>query len=113
MKNAWQWTREHVIALLAALAAILLGVLAWGTYDRKMGRLKDTVKVERAMTKIAKLEAKRAPLDAVEEVLVEKDAELELEITDAKREVVEAREEVKVRTNAEVVSRFNTLYPPR
>lgn len=111
MKQKLKWVKDHAVEILAAIGAVLLGFLAWGEYNRRVGRLKDSVKVERARVKVAALEAKRDEKVEQEVALAEKDEVLEKKIVEAKRKVVDAHERVEGRSDAEVVSRFNELYP--
>ena len=120
MKNAWAWIKANAVAMLGGLAAVLLGALAWGAYERKVGKLKDNVKVERAMKNVAALEAKRdahmaaeAELSEADAQLEAKDADLVVELAAAKKAVVEVVEVVEGRTDDEVVARFNALYRRR
>ena len=111
MTKVFTWVKEHLSELLGTVVAIVLGYLAWGAYNRKVGRLKDAVKVEKAHSKVNKLTKKVAVNMAKEEQLTDDDKKLGEKILQAKREVVEAHDAVEKRTNAEVVARFNQLYP--
>lgn len=118
MKKAWEWLKAHITVVLGALSAILLGFLAWGAYNKRVGKLKDSIKVEKAMRDVAVLETKRDTAIAREAALADQDArleardgELDVAITEAKRAAVAAAEAVEGRTDAEVVDRFNELYP--
>lgn len=117
MKLAWAWAKAHAALVLGSLVTLLLGFLAWGAYERKVGRLKDSIKVEQARRDVAALEAKRDVLMATEAKLADKDARLtardggvEVKIIEAKKQAVAARESVEGRTNEEIAARFNQLY---
>jgi len=116
--KAWNWLKENVTLVLAGLVTLLAGFLAWGAYERKVGRLKDNIKVEKARGEVAALEARRdmhigaeADLADADARLEAKDSDLEVAINKARREAVAASEEVEGRTDAEVAARFNELYP--
>lgn len=120
VKAVWAWVREHAVAILGGLATVMLGFLTWGAYERKVGKLKDTIKVEKALKSVAALEARRDAHIATESSLADddarleaKDADLVAEIAEAKKAAVKAAESVEGRTDDEVVARFNTLYRRR
>jgi hypothetical protein len=102
--------REHVEAVSVAAIALLLGVIAWGAYNRKVNRLTDAVKVERARTKVESLEARRATHEERVAELTREDVKLGEAITAAQREAVAVRESVKGKNDEEVAARFNRLY---
>jgi len=110
MKKAWKWITEHWQVLLGALSAMVVGWLAWGAYERKVGKLKDAVKVEHAIGKIAKLETKRKVIQEKEKHAEEKDKQIAKEITKTQKEAIKVREEVETRSADEIAARFNQLY---
>jgi 23S rRNA pseudoU1915 N3-methylase RlmH len=107
---AWRWMREHVEAVLVAVGALVLGFLAWGAYKRKVDRLTDAVKVERARVQVAALEATRRSHEVRAEELAKEEATLTEAINAAQREAVAVREETKGKSDEEIAARFNQLY---
>jgi len=104
--------------VLGGLLLILAGILAFGAYKRKVGTLKDKLKVEKALSDIKVLETKRDAHIATEAKLADKDARLaakqsdiEVALVKAKKKVVAVDEIVEGRSDAEVVDRFNELFP--
>jgi hypothetical protein len=110
MQKIWKWVKEHWQILLGALGAIIAGLLAWGAYERKIGRLKDAVEVEKTVSEVKRLEAKNTVLQKQEDKAGKKDLQLEKKIQTAKKKVVEVRENVDARTDQEIADRFNQLY---
>lgn len=106
----WRWIREHVEAVAVAVVAVALGFLAWGAYRRKVDRLNDAIKVERARVQVAGLEAKREAHEKRADELAREDVKLTKSIEAAQREAVAVREDVKGKTNEEIAARFNDLY---
>lgn len=107
---AWRWVREHVEAVSVTAVALLLGVIAWGAYNRKVNRLKDAVTVERARAKVDVLEAKRATYEKRADELAAEEVQLSKAIEAAQREAVAVREDVKGKNRDQVADRFNELY---
>jgi hypothetical protein len=109
-KKAWAWIKEHWQIVLGALGAIIAGWLAWGAYSRKVGKLKDAVEVEKAVSDVKRLEAKREVLEKQEQAVEKKDVELEQRIVETKKKAVKVRENVNQRSDQEIADRFNELY---
>jgi predicted Holliday junction resolvase-like endonuclease len=117
LKLVWAWVKSHSSLVLGGLVSLLLAIITLGAYNRKVGRLKDALKVEEAMREVAALEARRDAAVATEAQLADKDArraakdsDLDAKIAEAKRQAVAASEAVEGRTNEEVAARFNELY---
>lgn len=116
MIDLWRWLRGNVGKVLAVVAALLGGWLAWGAYRRKVGGLAAAVGLQRALGEVRGLQAKREALrarakqagDAGKRIDIE-DARLTLAIRDAKKRAVDVVEETEGLSNAEVVRRFNAL----
>jgi len=108
--TAWRWVREHIEAVSVALIALLLGFIAWGAYSRKVDRLQDAVKVEKARVQVAALESKRASAEERADELAHEEVKLSTAIAAAQREAVAVREDVQGKTRDEIADRFNKLY---
>jgi hypothetical protein len=109
-KKAWEWVRDHWQIVVGALVALIGGFLAWGAYNRKVGKLKDAVEVEHAVSEVKRLEAKSEVLKKQEKIEEKKDKVLEQKIVKTKKKAVKARENVDERTDQEIADRFNELY---
>ena len=110
MSKVWTWIVTHVEIVLGGIVAVLVGWIAWGTYDRKVNKLKDSVKVQQALGQVARLETKRDEALKDERVLAKKDEALDAKIIEAQKKAVEVRENVKGRSPNEIARRFNELY---
>ena len=106
----WRWVRDHVEAVAVAAVAIVLGFLAWGAYQRKVARLNDAIKVERARVRVAGLEARRETYEAREAELEREEVKISAEIAAVRREAVAVREDVEGKSDDEIAARFNELY---
>lgn len=110
MGKAWKWMVEHWQITLGAIGAIFAAWLAWGAYNRKIGKLKDTIEVEKAVSEVKRLEAKSAELVKREKAADKKDIALDTKIAETKKKAVEVREDVSNRSDQEIADRFNELY---
>lgn len=110
LKKAWQWIAEHWYVAVGVIGALIGGFVVWGSMNRKVGKLKDAVEVEKALGKVKRLEAKTVELEKQEKVVEKKDIELEKKIVETKKKAVQARENVDSRTDQEIADWFNKLY---
>ena len=111
--QVWPWLKWA----LSGLALILMGVFAFGAYKRKVGRLKDKVKVEKALSDVRVLEVKRdahvdkeIELEVIDEKLEVKGNKLEASIAASKKKALEVSESVEGKTDDEGADRFNELF---
>ena len=110
LKKAWEWTKEHWYIVIGAIGALIGGFIVYGSMNRKVGTLKDAVKVEHALGEVKRLEAKSAVLEEQEKAVTKKDVALEKKIVETKKKAVQVREDVNQRTDQEIANRFNELY---
>ena len=110
LKKAWEWIKEHWYVIVGAIGALVGGFIVYGSMHRKVGTLKDAVKVEKALSDIKRLEAKSAVLEKQEKTVEKKDVALKKQIVETKRKAVKAREDVDNRSDQEIADRFNELY---
>lgn len=107
--SALRWVWKHLAMVASAIVAVLLGVLAWGAYERKVGKLKDSIKVEKAKGQIAGLQARRKALIENAEGKQAEIQEVDRKLVENKRAIVEATEEVKDLTDDEIEDEFRRL----
>lgn len=110
LKKTWEWIKDHWYIVVGAIGALIGGFVVYGSMHRKVGSLKDAVKVEKALGEVKRLEAKSAVLEKQEKAVEKKDVVLEKKIVEEKRKAVKAREDVDQRTDQEIADRFNELY---
>jgi len=110
LKKAWEWIKEHWYVVVGAIGALVGGFIVYGSMHRKVGNLKDAVKVEHALGEVKRLEAKSAVLEKQEKQVAKKDVALEKKIVETKKKAVKVREDVDQRTDQEIADRFNELY---
>lgn len=101
--------KDNLSAALITVAAVVAGWLAWGSYKRRVGKLKDAIAVEKAGRKVAKLEAQAEAAEHKELDLEVRDKHLSVEIAAIKRDTLAKQQEVGDLTDAEVAEKFNLL----
>lgn len=109
LKRAVAWLGDNLWALFAVIAAVLAAVLGWRTYRKKVGSLKDAVKVERARNKVSALEAKRKVVEERADVKREEIEGIDRKILDNKKAVVEAHKRTEAMDAAQVENEFRRL----
>lgn len=109
-EKAWEWTKEHWYIVVGALGAIIGGFLVFGSMSRKVDKLKDAVKVEKALSDVKRLEAKSEQLVKQESAVAKKDEAIAKKIIAVKKQAVKVREDVDTRSDQEIADRFNELY---
>jgi len=109
IKKAWAWVRDRAVVILTLIVSVLVAILAYKHYRKKVGSLKDAVTVERAKREVAALESRR---DALSEQAGAADArvgEIDDKIRATRRRAVAVREEVAALSDDEVLERFEEL----
>jgi len=109
LKGAWRWVRDHAVAILGAIAALL--AVAWGIHyaRRRIGGLRDRVAVEEARREIAADTARR---DALIEQADGREAdveEIDARLAANHRRIVEAHEGTEGMADSEVEDAFARL----
>lgn len=75
---------------------LLVGMIAWGEYERKAGNIKDSIKAERAKQKIAELRGRRQELAEQDQVDEAEVARIEDELETNRRELESVRSRAAV-----------------
>ena len=88
MLAAWLWTKSHVALVLGGVVALLSAWIAWGSYQRRVETLKDSLESERSLTRVRVLEAQRDAIIEQDKELAKVDAALDVRIADAKRAAI-------------------------
>ncbi len=113
MLRAWFWLKGHSLAILAALSAILLSIVYWQNQRKKIGSLKDAVKVQKARVQITEARTKKEIFKAQADDTREQEDELDKQILEKKKEAVEVRQKVDGLSDDEVEAEFSRLFDSR
>lgn len=109
MKKVWAWLKKWGALILGALLAILGGGWLWQRHKRKLGAVKDELKVARAQKDIERLRGERKQLA---ERVGEKDErvkDIDKKLAHNEREIVEAHEGGEGLSDEEVRQEFSKL----
>lgn len=104
------WIKAHLVWILGAISVALAAWIAWGSYQRRVETLRDSLESERSLSRVRVLEAQRDAAMERDAEFAQMDKFLHTRIADAQRAAVEVIEDVENRTDAEIASRFNELY---
>jgi uncharacterized protein HemX len=104
-----KWIGRHIAELAGAAVALLLGFLAWGSYNRKLGSLKDTIEVEKAKQEIAGLQAKRKVLLEMSEAKQEEIDKVDRDLKSNKLKIVQVQKEVSEIDDDQIENEFRDL----
>ncbi len=107
--RALRWIGRNVSVILGGIAAVLVGFLAWGAYQRRVGGLKDSIKIEKAKGKIAALHAERVAVLTQADAKAEEVAEIDQALVENKKAIVAIHQEVKDLKDDEIADEFAKL----
>ena len=109
LKRAVAWLCDNLWAVFAAVAAVLAAVLGWRAYRKKVGSLKDAVKVERARGRVRALKSKRETVEKRADAKREDIDEIDEKIRENKKAVVEAHKRTETMTSDEIEEAYKRL----
>lgn len=108
--KALRWIKDHALAILGGIGAILAAVLTVVWHRQRVSDLKDAAAVAEAQTKVAALDARREVLAEREGEFAEELAEIDKTRATIKREIVEVEKEVEGLSDEEVEAEFAKLF---
>jgi hypothetical protein len=104
-----RWIKDHIVAVLGGIVAILAFVLYRKWKQGEVDSLKDALTVSKAVSNIKALDAKREMLGERIEGREAEIAEINESLEDNKRAIVEARTGAKGLSSDEILAEYKRL----
>lgn len=109
MKKVWLWIKNNVTAVLFTVVGVLGAGIFWRYRKRRIGELKDDVKVIKAQKEIAVFNAKREEITKQSNAKKEEIVKIDERLKANKREIVEAHEYAENLSDGQVEEEWKKL----